>query len=62
VNRCSSWLGHKFEARYDIRPQIGGNFEGVSSVDVVAVVNAQAKRDYVRDVCIRCGATVERSK
>jgi len=54
-------FGHKFQPRYDrvidwdeikrmgIKRLVGGSLEDVMGHDV-----------YVRDVCVRCGATVER--
>jgi hypothetical protein len=58
--KCTSWLGHKFEARFDIKPYPGANFLRASADATVKVINAQATRTYVRDVCVRCGATIER--
>lgn len=41
---------HKYEARYDEQP-----------ADVFAYGFNRTKRTYVRDICVRCGKTVERS-
>jgi hypothetical protein len=63
--RGGKWFGCKFKARYD---------EGVLSDDVlskIAVelgrgdmlgheVSAMKQKTYVRDICVRCGITIER--
>lgn len=55
-------FGHKFDGRYDQEPSKlldGAKFEGPDLHEVVA---AFRKRTYVRDVCVRCGETIERGK
>lgn len=53
----------KFEARYDTIPPppsaCAGLKTSVGGADVF--IRALTKTVYVRDVCIRCGKTVERS-
>jgi hypothetical protein len=52
--------GHRFEARYDVAP---GDLDahGVSLAGLERLVQSAMKRTYVRDVCVRCGKTIERS-
>lgn len=62
---CESapWLtfGHKFEARYDLDPPPGMKLNGAASEEgAVRILEAATKRTYVRDVCVRCGMTIER--
>lgn len=72
--RCVSWRGHKFSPRFDTMPPTKVDFgnetdfwtpsfspERVMSAKA-EVVRALTRKTYVRDVCERCGATVERSK
>ncbi len=55
--RCARW-GHKFSGRYDRHPPESlDNFEGSSRG-----FEMLCKRVYVRDVCTRCGRTIERSE
>ncbi len=55
--RCTRW-GHKYQARYDrIPPESITEYEGS-----VNGFNALCKRVYVRDVCTRCGRTIERNE
>lgn len=55
MSGCTSWLGHKFEARYDNEP--GGDIKcgplvGQRLVDVIKATNRQT---YIHDICVRCG-------
>ena len=62
-HRCPhSWFGsHQFEARYDLSP-----------ADMSALANFKARdprymetlrsKTYVRDICTKCGKTIERVK
>jgi hypothetical protein len=55
-------FGHKFEGRYDQEPShliAGAKVEGPRLSEVI---DAFRKRTYVRDVCVRCGETIERGK
>ncbi len=56
----NSWFGsHRFEPRYDEQPNPnyeGGDYSGpVGGYRKLLVINI-----YVRDVCVKCGKTVER--
>jgi hypothetical protein len=60
AGKCTSWFGHKFESRYSSEPSralAGLSAENVSSEDMV---NLLTKKTYERDICVRCGATVEK--
>lgn len=61
MSRCpNSWRGqHKFEPRYDEKMP-----EGMTEVSAIGfgVINRLKDKKYVRDVCVRCGETIERSK
>lgn len=61
--RCRSLRGHKYEPRYDKSASNGVNFQNISRCSEAFVENLVEKsRDvkYVRDVCVRCGHTIER--
>lgn len=51
--------GCKFEPRYDTIPSGEINVKG-SSRAATDLIQAAARRIYVRDVCTRCGHTIER--
>ncbi len=51
---------HDFEARYDKDPAMM-EFEGGLSEMRLRLVEKCRKITYVRDVCVRCGKTVERN-
>lgn len=50
---------HKFEARYDKGP-VAAEFQGLLSGYRLELMEKYRKHTYVRDVCIRCGKTIER--
>lgn len=62
-SRQFSWWGCcKFQPRYDIEPMVpaglsGSKFTGSAATEIIELM---VKRTYVRDVCIRCGLTIER--
>lgn len=58
---AGSWFGCKFEARYDtVPPDDVGHFKGTHA-GLIATIQALSKRVYVRDICVRCGKTIERT-
>lgn len=58
--RAGKWIGGcNFEARHDRIPTVNGEEALWLFTDKL---NAMQKRIYVRDVCTRCGKTIERSK
>lgn len=60
--RFNKWIrGCKFEARYDEGAPAVNDATGFSD-GVVRVIRASKSVTYVRDVCVRCGRTIERPK
>lgn len=58
VAKCTSWLGHKFEARFSRElPTTMTRLKMDYSSDIELLKNVI----YERDICIRCGATVEKN-
>lgn len=58
--RLGQWRGCRFEARYDLEPaQV--KFDRLQGEGAGSFLDKFRKQTYVRDVCTRCGATVERS-
>lgn len=53
--------GCEFSPRYDVGPPTidMGEFSG-GAAGILAIVETSKPRTYVRDVCQRCGKTVER--
>ena len=48
---------HKFEPRYNtIPPVVPTPYEG-SLYGMVTLINAATRKEYVRDVCVKCGLT-----
>jgi hypothetical protein len=59
--RCTSWLGHKFEGRYS-KVRLGDIELSVAAGITPALVDALTdKTTYERDICTRCGVTVEKA-
>lgn len=57
VPKCTSWRGHKFEGRYSKAfPKEKFEMDGGSILALEALKNVT----YERDICIRCGHTIER--
>lgn len=61
--KCTSWRGHKFEGRYSSEPKGEGwpafNAQGTAAIE--GWVRLTTKQTYERDICVRCGATVEKN-
>ena len=67
--KCSSWFGHRFEPRYTTEesgwpmPSLGGQFADLTittkGIDMKDLQPA-SKRTYYGDVCVKCGAVVNR--
>jgi hypothetical protein len=61
------WIGGcKFEARYDEQPdqsvsEVVREISRASNEAVSAIMASNTKHIYVRDVCVRCGETIERN-
>jgi hypothetical protein len=62
-DRCqNSWFGsHQFEPRYDKEPSNAMSLGSIKARDVEMLDAMVTKRTYVRDICVRCGNTVERA-
>ena len=56
-DKCTSWLGHKFEARYD--SEFPDQHSKMSNV-TAGMLHALRKQTYVKDICVRCGEVVKR--
>jgi hypothetical protein len=52
---------HQFEPRYDESAPDLTRFDSFKMADARALEFLRAKT-YVRDVCVRCGKTIERTK
>jgi hypothetical protein len=63
-HRCqNSWFGsHKFEARYDLGPADLAAFQSISGIGTGQFMERLRAKTYVRDVCTKCGKTIERVK
>lgn len=62
--RCTHWLGHKFEGRYSEKPgkhPITDELFWLGHTVGRELVAASIERTYERDICVRCGVTVERT-
>lgn len=62
--RCTAWTGaHHFEARFDSEMPVGFNSSGYkgSGLAYLEMLKLMRKNTYVRDVCVKCGVTVERA-
>lgn len=60
--KCTSWLGHKFEARYSTEPpaeDVLAGLEGNAALVVNELLKTMSKRTYEADICVRCGFVVE---
>lgn len=58
VPKCQSVFGHHFQARYDT-----SGAKGLPPKMDTSIGALEYFRDvtYVRDVCVRCGETIERN-
>jgi hypothetical protein len=62
MSKCTSLLGHSYQARYDTTPP-ENIFDGKIKTSVggmLGVIEAMTKHIYVCDVCTRCGHVVKR--
>lgn len=60
---CTSWRGHKFEGRYSYKnPALQTLFTQTGSIKRMTGEFVESMRDqtYELDICVRCGATVEK--
>jgi len=57
--RQGKWFGCKFVPRFDLSPADLGEFESIrGNFNALEMLR---KKTYVRDVCVRCGKTIERA-
>ena len=55
------WFGaHRFEPRYDLGPADVHLFKSISGGGAPAFVEKMRTKVYVRDICTKCGKTIER--
>lgn len=62
---CRGLFGvHRFKARFDSEMPEGMKSEGYegSALAYLETLKLMRKNTYVRDVCVKCGAVIERSK
>lgn len=60
VPKCTSWLGHKFEGRYDKGPAAGKyHVTNASEAHIEAIAERLRPVTYVHDICVRCGHVIE---
>lgn len=60
VPKCTSWRGHKFEGRYSLGSPTLRKADSGRASEVVPIIEASKPKTYERDICIRCGVTVEK--
>lgn len=53
--------GCKFVARYDYDPKDIDHYNG-SITAFIELAEAMTKRVYVKDICVRCGKTIDRQE
>ncbi len=59
--RCRGLFGvHRFEARYDKGPADLGQFTELRGAGITPLAETMRKITYARDVCVKCGAVLER--
>lgn len=63
VPKCTSWLGHRFEARYSVsNPALEALIRTSDKIDVGGTtIVAMQNKTYVLDICTRCGCVVDHS-
>ncbi len=60
TDKCTSMLGHKYEGRYDEEPN-AIKLTSIEGCSVDGLRKLMIRKVYVRDVCTRCGRTIERT-
>jgi len=62
ADACPNGLfgSHKFEPRYDLGPADLSAF--VEFKGTPSALESMRKKTYIRDVCVKCGKTIERAK
>lgn len=64
IQKCTSRFGHKFQGRYSSGPAaLPPDLKVSVLVDSLAGIYSQFRPvTYERDICVRCGVTVEKVK
>lgn len=66
VPKCTSWLGHRFEARYstvappDSISEVMASLDGNTAYAGKLILDGLTSHHYAGDVCTRCGYVVNR--
>lgn len=71
MEKCTSWLGHKFEPRYDTKTDVKDFREWIGSGSIrefsfpidfsdLAEKLKVIDKQYVCDICIKCGLKIKR--
>lgn len=60
IPKCTSWWGHKFEARYSLSASTMIEFEvGKATAKALGeIIDRYRDRTYEGEVCVRCGYQV----
>lgn len=60
--RRGKWIaGCRFEPRFDTGAPTTTRITNSSSDDAATIIESSKPRTYVRDVCVTCGRTIERT-
>lgn len=58
---CTSWLGHRFKARYSLGAAVlPADLKVSIAVDSLASIYERFREvTYIHDICVRCGHVIE---
>jgi hypothetical protein len=62
--KCTSWLGHRFKARYSVAPGrelSDQELYWTPGGDILEAIKATSVQTYVYDICTRCGCIVNQT-
>lgn len=68
TQKCTSWLGHKFEARYSDVPrkeelsETVAALNGLTGYQAGLVLRELKAARYEHDICVRCGLVITPSR
>jgi len=62
MESCINGKKHKFEARYEELPNPHFHYNKIRGVLPESLKKLITLKHYVRDVCVKCGNTIERQK
>lgn len=63
--KCTSWLGHKYQARYSLSGAPALTDEEAMfawSFDYAEILSQKRAKTYECDVCVRCGHVVQKAQ